>query len=296
MMRIFLFLLTNLAVMLIFSIVLSITGIKPSSVSGLIIMSGLFGFGGALISLVMSKYMALKSVNGEIISIPKNSDEIWLLETIKKHSRLVGISTPQLAIYQASDINAFATGARRNSSLIAVSTGLLSNMNRKEAEAVIAHEISHISNGDMVTMTLIQGVVNTCVIFISRILAQLVSGFLSNSEKNENDNQNHGNPIVYFIISTVLEILFGILASIIILWFSRRREFYADAGSAKIVGKENMILALEKLKISIEPQEPSNMMSFCINGSRKKKFTELFMSHPSLDKRIEALRFGTYFD
>lgn len=291
MMRIALFLLTNLAVMFVFGIILSLTGIRGSSVQGLMIMAGLFGFGGAFISLLMSKWMALKSVGGEVIETPRNQAEQWLVDTVSRQAQQVGIQMPQVAIYHAPDINAFATGARRDASLVAVSTGLLENMSRDEAEAVIAHEISHIANGDMVTMTLLQGIVNTFVIFISRIIAQLVSGFMSNN--NDESESSNGNPMVYFAVSMVLEIVFGILASIITMWFSRYREFHADAGSAKLVGKEKMIAALQRLKTSYEPQEEGRLMAFCING-RGKAFNELFLSHPPLDKRIEALRSGEY--
>lgn len=252
MMRIALFLLTNLAVMVVFGLVLSLTGIQSSSVQGLMIMALLFGFGGSFVSLLMSKWMALRSVGGEVIEQPRNERERWLVNTVATQARQAGIAMPQVAIYHAPDINAFATGARRDASLVAVSTGLLQNMSPDEAEAVIAHEISHIANGDMVTMTLIQGVVNTFVIFISRILA-----------------------------------------SIITMWFSRHREFHADAGSAKLVGREKMIAALQRLKTSYEPQEATSMMAFCING-KSKSLSELFMTHPPLDKRIEALRTGEY--
>ncbi|CNC49479.1 MULTISPECIES: protease HtpX [Yersinia pseudotuberculosis complex] len=291
MMRIALFLLTNLAVMLVFGLVLSLTGIQSSSVQGLMIMAGLFGFGGAFVSLLMSKWMALRSVGGEVIEQPRNETERWLLETVRRQSQQAGIAMPQVAIYQAPDINAFATGARRDASLVAVSTGLLQNMSRDEAEAVIAHEISHVANGDMVTMTLIQGVVNTFVIFISRLIAQIAAGFLSGDRDGESNSP--GNPMVYFAVSMVLELVFGILASIITMWFSRHREFHADAGSAKLVGREKMIAALQRLKTSYEPQEAGSMMAFCING-KSKTFSELFMSHPPLDKRIEALRSGQY--
>ncbi|RAT49592.1 protease HtpX [Lonsdalea populi] len=291
MMRIALFLITNLAVMLVFGLVLSLTGIRPSSTYGLMIMAGLFGFGGAIVSLLMSKWMALRSVGGEVIEQPRNETERWLVETVRAQSQQVGIAMPQVAIYQAPDINAFATGARRNWSLVAVSSGLLQNMSRDEAEAVIAHEISHVANGDMVTMTLIQGVVNTFVIFISRLLAQVASGFLSGNR--DNSESSNGNPLIYFAVATVLELVFGILASIITMWFSRYREFHADAGSAKLVGREKMIAALQRLKTSYEPQEESSMMAFCING-KSKSFSELFLSHPPLDKRIEALRSGAY--
>ncbi|BET97151.1 protease HtpX [Xenorhabdus taiwanensis] len=292
MMRIALFLLTNLAVMVVFGIILSLTGVQRSSVAGLMIMAGLFGFGGAFISLLMSKWMALRSVGGQVIEKPSNETEAWLMETVRRQSDQVGITMPQVAIYDALDINAFATGARRNASLVAVSTGLLNNMSRDEAEAVIAHEISHIANGDMVTMTLLQGIVNTFVIFISRIIAQAAASFLSSSD-DESESSSNGNPIVYMVISMVLEIVFGILASIITMWFSRYREFHADAGSAKLVGREKMIAALQRLKTSYEPQEEGRMMAFCING-KAKSFSELFLSHPPLDKRIEALRSGEY--
>ncbi len=290
MMRIVLFLCTNLAVMVVFGIILSLTGIRSASIPGLMIMAGLFGFGGSFVSLLMSKWMALRSVGGEVIEQPRNETERWLMQIVTQQSQQAGITTPQVAIYHAPDINAFATGARKNASLVAVSTGLLQNMNRDEAEAVIAHEISHIANGDMVTMTLIKGVVNTFVIFISRIIAQVASGFLSSDREEEGSN---GNPLVYFAVATVLELVFGILASIITMWFSRHREFHADAGSAKLVGREKMIAALERLKTSYEPQEPGTMMAFCING-KQKSLSELFMSHPPLDKRIEALRQGEY--
>ncbi|SEQ68192.1 Heat shock protein. Metallo peptidase. MEROPS family M48B [Rosenbergiella nectarea] len=290
MMRIVLFLCTNLAVMAVFGIILSLTGIRSASIPGLLIMAALFGFGGSFISLLMSKWMALRSVGGEVIEQPRNETERWLMQVVTQQSQQVGITTPQVAIYHAPDINAFATGARKNASLVAVSTGLLQNMNRDEAEAVIAHEISHVANGDMVTMTLIQGVVNTFVIFISRIIAQVASGFLSSDREEEGSN---GNPLVYFAVATVLELVFGILASIITMWFSRHREFHADAGSAKLVGREKMIAALERLKTSYEPQEPGTMAAFCING-KQKSLSDLFMSHPPLDKRIEALRQGQY--
>ncbi|NKG30105.1 protease HtpX [Erwinia rhapontici] len=291
MMRIALFLLTNLGVMVVFGLILSLTGIQSSSVMGLMIMAGLFGFGGAFVSLLMSKWMALRSVGGEVIEQPRNETERWLMETVGRQAQQAGIAMPQVAVYHAPDINAFATGARRDASLVAVSTGLLQNMSRDEAEAVLAHEISHIANGDMVTMTLIQGIVNTFVIFISRILAQLAAGFMSGNRDEE--GSSNGNPMVYFVVSMVLELVFGIVASIITMWFSRHREFHADAGAARLAGREKMIAALQRLKTSYEPQEASSMMAFCING-KSKSLSELFMSHPPLDKRIEALRSGEY--
>ncbi|MEW5110271.1 protease HtpX, partial [Morganella morganii] len=193
MMRIALFLLTNLAVMVVFGIILSLTGVQSQSVTGLMIMAGLFGFGGAFVSLLMSKWMALRSVGGQVITNPSTQTERWLVETVRRQAQQAGIGMPEVAIYHAPDINAFATGARRDASLVAVSSGLLENMRRDEAEAVIAHEISHIANGDMVTMTLLQGVVNTFVIFISRILAQLAAGFMSNN--NDENSGSQGNPM-----------------------------------------------------------------------------------------------------
>ncbi|QCI24961.1 protease HtpX [Buchnera aphidicola (Rhopalosiphum padi)] len=291
MIRIILFLLTNLAVMSTFSLILALTGIQSESIYGLLIMSSLFGFSGSILSLMMSKWIALRSVNGKIINHPSNETEHWLIDTIRQQSIKKNIIMPQIAIYEAADINAFATGARRNSALIAISTGLLENMTRNEAEAVIAHEISHISNGDMITMTLVQGVVNTFVIFISRILSQALSNLLS-SNRNE-DNEDGKDSFLFFLISTFLEIIFGVLASIITMWFSRNREFYADASSAKLVGREKMISALNRLKSSHEPQESDSIIAFCING-KSNSFIELFASHPSLEKRIQALNNKKY--
>lgn len=291
MIRIILFLLTNLAVMLIFSLILNLTGIQSNNIYSLLIMSSLFGFSGSILSLILSKWIALRSVNGKIITHPRNEIENWLINTVREQSIKKGIIMPQIAIYHATDINAFATGARRNSALIAISTGLLENMTQHEAEAVIAHEISHISNGDMITMTLVQGVVNTFVIFISRILSQIISNTIS-SNRNEN-NIEERNPFVYFLISTFLELIFGVLASIITMWFSRHREFYADASSAKLVGREKMISALNRLKTSHEPQESDSMIALCIHG-KSHSFLKLFASHPSLEKRIQALHNQEY--
>lgn len=285
MIRIGLFLLTNLAVMFVFGIVLSLTGIQSGSVYALMLMAGLFGFGGALVSLMLSKWIALRSVGGEKITEPRNETERWLVATIERQARQVGIGMPEVAIYQANDMNAFATGARRDSSLVAVSSGLLQTMSRDEAEAVLAHEISHIANGDMVTMTLLQGIINTFVIFVSRIIAQVASNYFSNNRGS--------STMIYFITAMVLELVFGILASLITMAFSRHREYRADAGSANLVGREKMISALQRLKTSYEPVESATVMALCING-RSKKFSELFMSHPPLDKRIEALRNGQF--
>ncbi|WP_367680488.1 protease HtpX [Candidatus Fukatsuia anoeciicola] len=292
MMRMTLFFLTNLAVILVFGLILNLTGIQSSSVQGLIIMAVLFGLSGSIISLLISKWIALRSVGGEIIKQPRNETERWLLHIVRQQSQQTNIVMPQVAIYQAPDINAFATGAHRDSSLVAVSSGLLQNMSHDEAEAVIAHEISHIVSGDMVTMTLLQGVINTFVIFISKIIAQVTADFFSSSREEKEENSS-SNPIVYFISSIVLELVFGMLANIITMWFSRYREFHADASSSKLVGREKMIAALQRLKTSYEPEEISSMMAFYING-KSSSFNKLFMSHPSLDERIKALRLYQY--
>ncbi|WP_392566860.1 protease HtpX [Utexia brackfieldae] len=286
MLRIGLFLLTNLAVMFIFGIVLSLFGIDSQSFTGLLIFAAIFGFAGSIISLLLSKTLALRSVGAKVIAQPSTEQERWLFDVVKRQSDRVGIKMPEVAIYQAPDMNAFATGARRDASLVAVSSGLLTTMTRTEAEAVLAHEVSHIANGDMVTMTLLQGVLNTFVIFISRVLGQVIASALS--ERNKEMGRG-----AYFLIVMLLEFVFGILASIIAMWFSRHREFRADAGAAELVGADNMIAALNRLKGSSEPKEEASIAAFCINGG-KKSLSELFLSHPPLDKRIEALRSGTY--
>lgn len=289
MLRVGLFILTNLAVMFVFGIILSILGVDAHSTLGLLIFAGIFGFGGSLISLLLSKTMALKSVNGKLINHPANTQEQWLLDIVHRQASQLDLKMPDVAIYQANDMNAFATGASKNNSLVAVSSGLLNTMSQDEAEAVIAHEMSHIANGDMVTMTLLQGVLNTFVIFIARLLASFAS--------QATDDRNRGSSqMFYYLIVMVFETVFGILASIIIMWFSRHREFHADAGSAKLVGANKMIAALEKLKTSYEPEEDSSIMAFCINGAKKIKISELFMSHPPLDKRISALKAQTYLN
>jgi protease htpX len=280
-MRILLFLATNMAVMLVLGIILSVTGIARNSTSGVLIMALLFGFAGSLISLFLSKTMALRSVDGEVITQPRNQTEHWLMNTVARQAQLAEIPMPEVAIYHSPDVNAFATGATKSNSLVAVSTGLLNNMTEAEAEAVLAHEISHIANGDMVTMALLQGVLNTFVIFLSRIIATAVA-----SSRNNNGEETRSSSL-YFLVSMVLEMVFGVLASIIAMWFSRYREFRADAGSASLVGKEKMIMALQRLQQLHEPQNlEGSLNAFMINGKR----SELFMSHPPLEKRIEALR------
>ncbi len=281
MMRVLLFLATNLAVLVVFSIILSLTGIQSQDTMGLLIMAALFGFSGSLISLFLSKTMALRSVGAEIITQPRNEAERWVLQTVHSQAERAGLPKPDVAIYHSNDVNAFATGASKNNSLVAVSTALLNQMTRDEAEAVLAHEVAHIKNGDMVTMTLLQGVLNTFVIFVSRMIAKVAAS-------NRDGETSSG---MYFLISMVLEIVFGILASIIAMWFSRYREFRADAGSAELVGKQKMIAALQRLKSLHEPQElEGQLAAFAINGKRGGGLRELFMSHPPLEKRIEALQ------
>ena len=286
--RVLLFLATNLAVMLVLSIVLSVLssffGISTRGSGGLLLMAAVFGFGGSIISLLMSKWMAKRPYGVQVIEQPRSEIEYWLFNTVQRQAQQTGIGMPEVGIYDSPDMNAFATGANRNKALVAVSSGLLYNMSRDEAEAVLAHEISHVANGDMVTLTLIQGVVNTFVIYISRVLAGIVSNFM----RSDDEESSATGGIAYFAISMVFELIFGILASTIVMWFSRQREFRADAGSAKLVGKDKMIAALERLARGHDSQLDGSMMAFGING--KTAMTELFMSHPPLEKRIQALR------
>lgn len=280
MMRILLFLATNMAVLVVFNIILSLTGIQAQDATGLLIMAALFGFSGSLISLFLSKTMALSSVGAEVITTPRNEAEHWLMNTVRSQAERANLPMPDVAIYHSEDVNAFATGASKNNSLVAVSTGLLNAMTRDEAEAVLAHEVAHIKNGDMVTMTLLQGVLNTFVIFVSRMIAKVVS--------SGRDGESSSG--VYFLVAMVLEVLFGFLASIIAMWFSRYREFRADAGSAELVGKQKMIAALQRLQKLHEPQElEGQLAAFAINGKRGG-LAALFMSHPPLEKRIAALQ------
>lgn len=286
--RILLFIATNLAVVLVLGVVLnivfSVLGVDRGSVGGLLVFSAVFGFGGATISLFMSKWMAKRAYNVQVIDQPRNEVEHWLMTTVARQAQQAGIGMPEVGIYDAPDMNAFATGASRNNSLVAVSTGLMYGMSRDEAEAVLAHEVSHVANGDMVTLTLIQGVVNTFVIFFARIVANLISSFLSRGEQEEGGGLGG---IAYFAVVMVLELVFGILASIIVMWFSRQREYRADEGSARLVGKEKMIAALERLRRGPESQLEGSLAAFGING---KRHSELFMSHPPLEKRIQSLR------
>lgn len=285
--RVFLFIMTNLAVLLVLNIILGIIfasfNIKQGSMGGILIIAGVFGFGGSLVSLWMSKWLALRATGAKVIDTPANQQEQWLLNTVRRLATSAGIGIPQVAIYHASDINAFATGAQRNSSLVAVSSGLLDYMTQDEAEAVLGHEISHIANGDMVTLTLIQGVLNTFVIFFARIIAMGINSMLRKDDEGEGMGF-----MAYMATVFILEIVFGLLASMIVMWFSRYREYRADAGSAALTGRYKMINALRRLQNTTDPELKSSLFAFGING-KKQGIAELFMSHPPLEKRIAAL-------
>ncbi|MEI4220431.1 MAG: protease HtpX [Candidatus Dasytiphilus stammeri] len=295
--RIALFLITNISVMIGLGLIVSLIGMKLKTVSIIIILAGICGFSGAVISLLLSKSLAVSSVGGKYIDKPKDELESWLLQIIRNQAKYIGIVMPKVAIYTAEDMNAFATGATCNNSVIAVSTGLLKNMKKEQIEAVLAHEMSHIVNGDMVTMTLLQGIVNTMIIFIGHIMSQITSRL---SSSNPRLSKTKPENMIYFMIIPILQSVLGVLATLITMWFSRRREFYADAGAAKMVGAEKMIAALERLKSSCEPKENNLVKAFCIHGSNSTNMTklpihsELFHTHPSLEKRIVALRTKQY--
>lgn len=291
--RIFLFLLTNVAVIAVASIVLSVFGVTPYlTASGLdyqslLIFATIYGFAGSFISLFISKWMAKTAFGVQIIQKPETNRERFVFESIESLAKDAGIGMPEVGIYDSPEPNAFATGWNKNNSLIAVSTGLLDSMTQEEVKAVLAHEISHASNGDMVTMALIQGVVNTFVIFFARIAAYAVSMFMSRGEEREGGM----NMLVYSLVSIVFEIIFGILASIIVMYFSRYREFRADAGSAKLYGKENMILALKKLG-SMQDQlidDRGKAFSTMKIADKPSSIMQLFSSHPPIEDRIKAL-------
>lgn len=286
--RILLFIMTNLAVMLVLSVVLSILfsvfGIDRQSMGGLLLLAAVFGFGGSFISLAMSKWMAKRSTGAVVIEQPQNATEHWLVNTVRRQAQQAGIGMPEVAIYDSPEMNAFATGMSRNNALVAVSTGLLRNMREDEVEAVLAHEVSHVANGDMVTLTLIQGVVNTFVIF----LARLIAGAIHNATRSSDDESSESGGFAYMMTVFVLEMLFGVLASIIVMWFSRKREYSADAGAAKLVGANKMVAALERLRNNHDSQLEGSMMAFGI--ANKSARSEMFLSHPPLEKRIAALR------
>jgi heat shock protein HtpX len=287
--RILLFLATNLAVVAVLSVVARVTGLdrwlaaNGGSYQGLLVMAALFGFGGALISLAISKWTAKRAMGVRVIERPANADEEWLVNTVRALAAQARVGMPEVGVFDSPQPNAFATGARRDAALVAVSTGLLRSMSRSEVEAVLGHEITHVANGDMVTLTLIQGVVNTFVIFLSRIVGSIVDRSLSR------DGQGRGG-IGYFVTVMATQMVLGILASMIVMWFSRRREFRADAGGAHLAGRNSMIAALERLKAAQEPSLPAHLAAFGIGGGPGTGLQRLFMSHPPLEERIAALR------
>jgi len=293
--RILLFVLTNLAIMVLLGITTRLLGVDRFLTQGGINMPALFGFaavfgmGGSFISLMMSKWMAKRSTGARVIEQPGDATEHWLLETVRAQAQRAQIAMPEVAIYDAAEPNAFATGPSRNNALVAVSSGLLHTMNRDEVEAILGHEVSHIANGDMVTLTLIQGVVNTFVIAFARIIGFMVDRFLSGNR----DEESSAPGMAYWISSMVAELILGFLASAIVLWFSRQREFRADSGGAQLAGRDKMISALERLQALHEPtQLPSQMAAFGVRGGTAGALGRLFMSHPPLEARIAALRSG----
>ena len=287
--RIFYFLVTNLAIVLVLSITMRLLGVEPFlnanglNLNSLLIFATVMGFGGAFISLAISKWSA-KQISGAVtIENPKTPDEIWLMNIVKKQSQAVGIQMPEVAIFNSPVVNAFATGMSRNSSLVAVSSGLLEMMTKDEAEAVIGHEISHIANGDMVTLTLIQGVVNTFVLFFSRVIGYTVDKVVFKTRQ--------GTGPAFFITMIISELLLGVLASIVVMWFSRQREYRADFGGGQLAGKQKMIAALQRLKTQYETSAlPKSIAALGISGEQGIGLKELFSTHPSLDDRIARLQ------
>ena len=287
--RIFYFLITNLAIVLVLSITMRLLGVEPFlnanglNLNSLLIFASVMGFGGAFISLAISKWSAKQMSGAVTIENPKTPDEIWLMSTVKKQSEAVGIQMPEVAIFNSPVVNAFATGMSRDSSLVAVSSGLLEMMTKDEAEAVIGHEISHIANGDMVTLTLIQGVVNTFVLFFSRVIGYTVDKVIFKTKE--------GTGPAFFITMIISELLLGVLASIVVMWFSRQREYRADLGGGQLAGKQKMIAALKRLKAQYESSAlPKSIAALGISGEQGMGLKELFSTHPSLDDRIAKLQ------
>lgn len=286
--RIGLFLATNLAVLALVSVVMSLLHVNANQFGGLLVMAALFGFGGSIISLLISKWIAKRTTGAHVIDTPRNEAEQWLLATVQRQAKTAGIGMPEVAIYDAPEINAFATGANRNHALVAVSTGLLRALDRDEAEAVLGHEVSHVANGDMVTMTLLQGVLNTFVIVLARVVGRVVDGYLSGGR------DSNGGGLGYYAVVFALDMVFGLFASMIAMWFSRHREFRADAGGATLAGRDKMIAALERLAQNHgQSSLPKQIAAFGISGGDAGGLRRLLMSHPPLDERIAALRNAT---
>jgi heat shock protein HtpX len=287
--RIFLFVVTNLAVLALLSVVVFIIervfGVRLAGggLGGLLVFAAVFGFGGALISLALSKWTAKRMMGVRVITAPQSELETWLLATVKRLADQAQVGMPEVGVFDAAEMNAFATGARRNAALVAVSSGLLRSMSRSQVEAVLGHEITHVANGDMVTLALLQGVLNTFVIFLARIIGSFVDRALF-----KNDREQSG--IGFFLTTMVAQIVLGIFASMIVSWYSRRREFRADRGGANLAGTGSMVAALEALKRSQGEPMPPQMQAFGINTGSGSGFMRLFMSHPPLDERIAALQ------
>ncbi len=288
--RIALFLGTNIAIIVVLSISLRLLGFEgfldsqgvDLNLNSLLLFASVFGFGGAFFSLAISKWMAKKSTGAVVIQQPANATEQWLISTVSKQASIAGIAMPEVAIFPSAQVNAFATGANKNKALVAISSGLLNNMSKDETEAVLAHEVSHVANGDMITLTLIQGVINTFVIFFSRVIGQFVDRVIFKTER--------GHGPAFWITTIVAEIVLGILASIIVMWFSRQREYRADEGGAALAGKDKMIAALRKLQGDQKTEElPGQLTAFGISGLRSSKFGKLFLTHPPLEERIAKL-------
>lgn len=290
--RIALFLLTNIGVLIVLSVSMRLLGLESFftanyglDLGNLLVFAAIVGFAGSFISLAISKWSAKFMTGARVIEQPANATESWLLETVRRQAQLAGIGMPEVATYDAPDINAFATGMSRSNALVAVSSGLLAGMSRDEAEAVLAHEVSHVANGDMVTMALIQGVVNTFVVFLARIIGWVVDRVIFKNER--------GPGIGYWIATIVAELVLAFLASAVVMWFSRKREFRADAGAAALAGREKMIAALQRLQAAHGPaQLPDQLAAFGIAGGGAEGLKRLFLSHPPLEERIAALRAG----
>ena len=289
--RVFLFLLTNLAIMLVLGVVISVFGLGQVldeqgidlDLQALLVLSAVVGMTGSVVSLAMSKSMAKRMTNAQVIEVAHTEQEEWLFKTVQRQAQAAGIGMPEVAIYDAPDMNAFATGMFRNSALVAVSTGLLAAMKRDEVEAVLAHEVSHVANGDMITLALIQGVVNTFVFFLSRVVGHVVDRVVFKTER--------GHGPAYWITAIIAQVVLGILASAIVMWFSRQREFRADAGGANIAGRQKMVGALKRLQQSAnQPHLPEQLEAFGISGGMGVGIKRLFMSHPPLGERIEVLQ------
>ena len=288
--RVVLFVVTNLAILVLLGIVSSLLqgylaeqGFEFERM-GLLVFAGVFGMGGSFISLAISKWMAVRSTGAQVIESPSNDAEHWLVETVRQHAQAAGIGMPEVAIFPSDSPNAFATGARRDAALVAVSTGLLQNMNREEISAVLGHEVSHIANGDMVTLTLIQGVLNTFVLFFSRIIGEFIDRAVFRNE--------HGRGMGYFIATIFAQIVLGALASIVVMWFSRQREFRADAGGAHLAGRQGMIDALQRLGALSDRAQPLPQQMAASGISGGGGMAALFASHPPIDERIRRLQMG----